>query len=843
MKKLFSFLAAGLLLASCSSEDIAGLASGEAQEVTLSFQLPKSINSRATGTNSALGGASNCEGDITFTAAIYYKGTEIWRDNASASIPNGEAAVTFKPSLIPGEEYQIVAYAQMDGEITDFTAQSEENAINDESVDAYYASTTVVAESALSVTLKRATAKLRIIAEDFAATEAQLGKKIKSVNITYRQAQPTVLNPTTGMWEDNATDVEFTNELVVYSNESDARTILVDYIPVDDEGGEIINIEKVIVTFEDNTTYEKNLSTLDIPVKRNYLTTLTGNFFMAEMDLTLTIDPVFDGEEEIILTTHLVSTADEFVKAMAEGGVITVNGSFTIGEGQKAVNTKSTTVNINKGVTITVADNTTGGIWNQGKLTINNEGTIKGTETAEGRRCINNEQGATLILNGGIYQTFHPTNGSAISNIGGTVEANSVTISAENYCIWNEGESASFTINYGRFDGNDDYSYAITNKLGAKMEINNADVYGQHGAVAVTQGAELVINGNYYKDDTNSYNYTSFYKARTGGYAIYADATDDGVYPDAEDVKVTINGADFASLFNTDRVIYAPENCDLTINGGKIRIRNAKQLANSVNLGFTYLQLEEGITVNEKIEFNTPLYMILDNGGITLGENGELVNNTELTIDGNMHHNWYNDIKCTENNISHRCITNNKNGKLTLDGMDLYSPYNQAGAAVYNYGEFIPDHCYIYPGFNGVYNDGGTIKIKGASNLKIESTSTSTNGQGAYAIVNTNGGNIEPLYISSWNQSGWGIILIDAIHGGIYNEAGSTVTLKENSKITLKESAEGAGDSYHAVYCTGEGSVVNVEKGTYTTVRDAFHTENGGVINVSSGVVVNGVTQ
>lgn len=155
MKKFFAFLAAGLFLTACS-DDVAAPEVGQEQEVTLSFQLPEAIASRAAngGTNSALGGAYNCSGEGTFTAALYYNGKEIWRDDATAAIPNANASVTFNPTLVLGEEYELVAYAQMDGVITDLTKQVEANAINDETVDAYYVSTTIKAETTMSATFE-----------------------------------------------------------------------------------------------------------------------------------------------------------------------------------------------------------------------------------------------------------------------------------------------------------------------------------------------------------------------------------------------------------------------------------------------------------------------------------------------------------------------------------------------------------------------------------------------------------------------------------------------------------------------------------------------------------------
>lgn len=418
MKKFFAFLAAGLFLTACS-DDVAAPQVGQEQEVTLSFQLPEAIASRAAngGTNSALGGASNCSGEVTFTAALYYNGKEVWRDDATAAIPNANASVTFKPTLVLGENYELVAYAQMDGVITDLTKQVEANAINDETVDAYYVSTTIKAEATMSATLKRATGKLRIIAEDFAATEKQLGKTIESVAITYKQAQPTEFNPTTGNWATEASEVTFSEVVTDYTSEGDAKTLLVDYIPAT-ATGEIINIDKVVVTFSDGTTFEKSLATLDVPVKRNYLTTLTGNFFLGEMDLKIEIDDAFEGEEEINY---------ELAAAFANGGVYTLEEDVVISKELFLAAGKSLVLNLN-GHNIT---SDVDAIVAEGNLTINGEGVVKaltydpvwakgdavvtingGTYISEGEcEAVYARDNAKVIINGGTFEAKVPYNG------------------------------------------------------------------------------------------------------------------------------------------------------------------------------------------------------------------------------------------------------------------------------------------------------------------------------------------------------------------------------------------------------------------------------------------------
>lgn len=485
MKKFYSFLAAGLMLTACSSEKLAGPETGTEQEVVLSFQLPETINARATGTNSALGGASNCSGDITFTAALYYNGTEIWRDDATAAIPNANAAVTFKPTLVIGEKYQLVAYAQMDGAISDLTKQVEANAINDESVDAYYVSTELVAEPTMSATLKRATAKLRIIAEDFAAAEKQLNKKVAKVAVTYRQAQATELNPTTGEWATGAETAFGPAELVVYSNETDAKTILVDYIPATAEG-EIINIESVVVTFDDNTTYTKDLSKLDVPVKRNWLTTLTGNFFMAETELKVEIDDAFEGEDE---KNYGILSAFEF------GGEYTLEEDVTIND-VLILDGKDLVLNLN-GKTINFSGDTRLAKVYNGTLTINGEGTINVNSdnldaSSTAAYIATAYEGGLIVVNGGKHITngctLYHTNGGDLLINGGYFEANETgysQVGKYNYV---------YTLNV---QGNDPTSIVV--KGGTFVKYNPAASAGENPvANFVAPGYKSVQNGDSY---------------------------------------------------------------------------------------------------------------------------------------------------------------------------------------------------------------------------------------------------------------------------------------------------------------------------------------------------------
>lgn len=590
MKKLFSIIVTCLLLASCSNNDFSGVEGAE-ENVEISLSLPSAISARsvASGT-SAQGGVTNSpNAALTFTAAIYYGDEKVWEE--SKETDGATHAVTFAPRLVIGETYRLVAYAQFGTEteaVADLSAQKEAFGINDETQDAYYLDTELVAELKMSGTLTRHTGKLRLVALDYGWAMSQLDKTIKSITVTYEDGRYTTFDSHSGLWSDidaNATTYtaapinyaieDYANQATGPEDIKAAKTIFVDYIPVNANNDEFVSIV-VDIEYNEGGTYNREIN-LDIPIRRNHITTLIGSFFTSEMELTLVIDEIFEGELEVEIPEYLdmsnIKTAEEFILAMKYGGEFTVTNSFTLGEGQKAVSTRKTEFTLNPGVYITVADNETGGIWNEGDLTIHQ------------------------------------------------------------------------------------YSY-------------NAGIIGENTA-----------------------------KGR-------------------------------------------------------------------------------------------------------------------------------------------RCINNTETGKLTLDGVTLKTQWNQAGAAINNIGGEVKivdnSSCdmFIYASFYAIYNDGGKVSVEniyGDLQHKLYATSTSLNGEYAYAVRTCNGGETE---LSNFK--------IEVIHGAIANDSGSTTDINEHMTVTVSDSNAGVGDSYYAVYCTDEGSVVNVNKGSYKTVRDAFFTENNGVINVATGVVVNG---
>ena len=352
MKKfLFAALGAGLLLTSCQSEEPLSPGNGTAQQVAFTVSLPDVASTRAGGESSALGGVSNnMNADITFNVALYLDGRLVFADNKTVQSAGNGTSATFEPTLVIGENYQLVAFAEFDNDAT-ATGQGVnpatnmglipvESGINNELNDEYFVSTTLTAAPELSATLKRPYGKLRLIAEDLAEAERQFGALIESVEVTYKHTRPTNFNVIAGTFDPAYTEAvqTFTANYGEYTDDTnDSRTIFVDYLPGKFDGSESMVPFTVKVIFANGKTYTRDFNQ-DIPVKRNYLTTLKGRLFTMDSELKLTIEENFDGKTNIdyVLATTAAELNDALENA-EEGSTILLQenvnyGSVTIGE-------------------------------------------------------------------------------------------------------------------------------------------------------------------------------------------------------------------------------------------------------------------------------------------------------------------------------------------------------------------------------------------------------------------------------------------------------------------------------------------------------------------------------
>lgn len=413
MKKIFSFLAAGLLLASCSNDDFANKGvNGSEEEVIISVSLPE-IESRAIagGECSNLGGVVNNADPVTFSLEIYYKGqtTPVFRGEVDAT--TNPRTATFKPTLVIGEEYDFVAYAQFDG-AANLTAQEEAFGINDEKQDAYYWSTTLKAEPVMSGVLKRPNGKLRLIALDYGLMKSQLGKDIKSVEVTYETARYNTFNSRTGEWTGATAETVYNAEKIEYTTEdydsqatdngsnlsgaesvAKATTVFVDYIPVNANKDEIVSIA-LDVTLSDDTHFTREIN-LDIPIRRNWLTTLVGNFFTSEMELTLVVEPAFENDKD------LTYNYNELANAFALGGEYKLYNNMTIDEAV-VLNGKDLVLDLN-GYSINAVNGADAIVVNDGTLTIKGDGYITVEDATPAYAVFVDGANAVANIEGGTY--------------------------------------------------------------------------------------------------------------------------------------------------------------------------------------------------------------------------------------------------------------------------------------------------------------------------------------------------------------------------------------------------------------------------------------------------------
>lgn len=532
MKKILSFFAAGLLLASCSNDDFAPAVEGQEQEVSFSIELPQNFQSRAGGSNSALGAVANCPDQaLAFHAALYYVDaqgnaveTAAWHNTIVAEA--GANKVTFKPTLVIGETYKLVAYASYDQSI-DWAANEPANvvaaaAINDETKDAYFVVEEKTAEAYMSATLKRPYGKLRIITNDWTEALNQFNATdITNVEVTYNEGRQTEL-----VWDlvndaqEFAAVTETTTTLVDnnaaafdYSTESgDVKTLMVDYIAAPADGtAKLLNLV-VTVTFDNNETFTREFN-MDVPVKRNYLTTLTGDFFTSTAQLDIEVDDAFANEEEINYN---------FYKAFQDGGYYKMEGDVTLTSALSLEAGKTLVLDLN-GKTITMAapaDGSVNDLKNYGNLTLIN-GKIVAENNVASRRCVYNY--GEMVIDGTEFVQQYAQKGAAINNEG-KMTIKDATVDAVYYSIWNSGADAQLVIDGGKFTTTNDveirdtWSYCVICRDGAQLAVNGGEFQANHGVIGAESGSYVTLNAG-------KYHCTAEYTGNSDWTLYAADAT------------------------------------------------------------------------------------------------------------------------------------------------------------------------------------------------------------------------------------------------------------------------------------------------------------------------------
>ena len=634
MKKyLFAALGAGLLMTSCQSDEPLAPGNGTVQQVAFTVSLPDAVSTRAGGTNSAAGGVSNNVGaNVKFNVALYLDGRLVFANKQTVSSTGNHTSATFEPTLVIGEQYRVVAFAEFDDDATatgqGLTPETNmgliamESGINNELNDEYFVSTTLTAAPELSATLKRPYGKLRLIAEDLAEAERQFGAKVESVEVTYKHTRPTNFNVIAGTFDPAYTEgaQTFAAAYGEYTDETAGRdrTIFVDYLPGKFDGSESMVPFTVKVIFANGKTYTRDFNQ-DIPVKRNYLTTLKGRLFTMDSELKLTIEEAFVDEIEI-------NFAEDLEWVAANGGTVNLTEDITL---SKTLNvTKDMVINLNghtisaanakgDGAVIEVAEGVSakligGTIENttpNGDAAINNAGNlvlngvhVEGAPLADGgypEYAVYANGGTLVVEEGTKIESYRGAirlaNGADVTINGGEVKT-TINLGLTSHVIYAYGSNSKLTINDGEFAMNyvptADSGASVICPAGATIDIygGNFEFTGPNGQGGVFQnymgyGAPVNVYGGVYNDATVNKNLAAGYKALKVDNLYYvlpeaiADAASTAgvttVTESTADVSAAISGGD-AALFMWNDVAYVAETGKVSIlasEEGKTTVR------------------------------------------------------------------------------------------------------------------------------------------------------------------------------------------------------------------------------------------------------------------------------
>lgn len=294
MKNCYLPLAGLALLAAACSSDTPPEPRPDTREVTLNVGIADVIFVRG---GSQEGGLANMDGkNLTFTAVVTTADEDpvaVYAEAKTVTVAAGSApGVSFTAQLVPGVDYKIVAYANFEGAnalnlaadakpqdyLTAINAISCTYSLNNEAQDSYAGTMSFTADgNSENLNLTRPCAKIRVVNTGTALPAAAT----VSGTLSNAFALSNTFNASTQAFA----QTELTSSALAaaalptgYTEADGQQTVAVLYVPidkpVDDATESTVNL--TLVFANGTTTSTKDLG--PIPVKRNCLTTVTGNF-------------------------------------------------------------------------------------------------------------------------------------------------------------------------------------------------------------------------------------------------------------------------------------------------------------------------------------------------------------------------------------------------------------------------------------------------------------------------------------------------------------------------------------------------------------------------------------
>jgi hypothetical protein len=344
MKKLLFMLGLPVLLTACQDDDLLSVQSPALEgdgnvNITLSTDgaITQGRSISAADRNSAAGGLTNVDMDnydLRYQLAIYaINTTEETTDDGTVTTTSYDQVVepqvrtvgsyrdvTYSFNLTPGKKYRAVAWADfveagstsdLHYDTSDLSAitclDDNDSRLNDESRDAYaVAQDFEVASSqfTLNLELKRLFAKLRIITTDWNVAGVEKPDQIKLTYNTFNEG--TTLNIVETSCKYSKTTRTLTVDLAEdkdYGLNYDAadcnRTIAVDYQLMAGIGYSYVHFD--IEGYKDGNLLAKRTVDTDIPLRSNWLTTVMGNLFSSNGEITVECTEDFDNENNRVI--------------------------------------------------------------------------------------------------------------------------------------------------------------------------------------------------------------------------------------------------------------------------------------------------------------------------------------------------------------------------------------------------------------------------------------------------------------------------------------------------------------------------------------------------------------
>lgn len=505
---LLSLMTTTLLLSSCQREDMGATESGEVN-FTVTAGIPAGITTYAEDAFSHQGGAINVDPtqyDLRYILEVYtedenpvrvYRKTAIVPDDFSSD-------VTFSARLV-AKKYKFVFWADFveDGSTEDteglhyntdpLTQISYKDGVSlddlgTDMIDAYYHVEEVdltKSQNIQGILLHRPFGKIRLIATDQLSDGAVQSEYPASVKIDYKQieipASFDALNEkpleTTLTIGDITSTTTVEDALVSNNTYSGAYLLGYHYIFATDAS---TAYEIDVTTYDQNNNVigTRNLSL--IPVQKNKLTTVIGNFYTNEGSLQVVVEDPFDAPEIEMPVPVSVNNQESLFDALEnQEPNITLTSDIDL-DSPISIASGATEINLNGNILTSSLSNVDLVTVSDGTLTLKN-GSISTMNYGITNGGLVADKTGTLILENVDYKTSGT--GLFLQGEGSVVVKNS-TISAESYCVTsnasNPAQNITVILENSTFTGSD----PILLNIPSNITIDNCEMTGtMHGAI------------------------------------------------------------------------------------------------------------------------------------------------------------------------------------------------------------------------------------------------------------------------------------------------------------------------------------------------------------------------